>query len=672
METMRANTAEICVIGLGPRGLSVLERLCANAAESVDPATTVRLHVVDPHINHGSAVWRTDQPTELLMNTVASQVTMFVDESVDCAGPVLRGPSLYEWAQFNALIGPLADLSEQHYAEACRLGPDDYPSRAIYGAYLAWVLHHLIDNAPRNVRIVLYGLRAVDLVDEPDGSQTVTLTGGARIRGLDSVVLALGHTATVPEPEADALLRHAVKHELVYRPPGNPSDVELDSIKPGQVTVLRGLGLNFFDHLALLTIGRGGRFDRGPEGRLRYHPSGTEPRLIAGSRRGIPYHARGENEKGPHGRHEPVFFTADVVARLTGRAEAGAPIDFRRDVWPVIDREVRCLYYRALITDRMCVCDADAFQRDYIALCADEDVVPGQRGSSDPFHHTTSPAEAELLARFDIEADDRWDWQAIARPYGHRRFADQAEFRGWLLSYLADDVTAARRGNVSGPLKAALDVLRDLRNEIRLVVDHGGCSGDSYRDDLQRWYTPFNAFVSIGPPAHRIEQLMALLEAGVVDVLGPQLRIVPTDGGFWVDSVAIPGTGRKATALIECRLPEVDLRRTADPLVAAQLARGAFALHRIPVRGGGHYETGGLAVTRSPYHVLDAERRPHPRRLAFGVPTETVHWVTAAGIRPGVNSVILGDADHIARTGLGIAVGDPAVAAGGAERGRLG
>jgi len=37
------------------------------------------------------------------------------------------------------------------------------------------------------------------------------------------------------------------------------------------------------------------------------------------------------------------------------------------------------------------------------------------------------------------------------------------------------------------------------------------------------------------------------------------------------------------------------------------------------------------------------------------VPTESVHWVTAAGIRPGVNSVILGDADAIARSSLRIA-----------------
>lgn len=42
------------------------------------------------------------------------------------------------------------------------------------------------------------------------------------------------------------------------------------------------------------------------------------------------------------------------------------------------------------------------------------------------------------------------------------------------------------------------------------------------------------------------------------------------------------------------------------------------------------------------------------RRFAFGVPTESVHWATAAGVRPGVGSVILADADAIARTVLAL------------------
>lgn len=59
-------------------------------------------------------------------------------------------------------------------------------------------------------------------------------------------------------------------------------------------------------------------------------------------------------------------------------------------------------------------------------------------------------------------------------------------------------------------------------------------------------------------------------------------------------------------------------------------------------------------MTERPYHLLDGRGRAHPRRFAYGVPTEAVHWVTAAGIRPGVDSVTLGDSDAIARTVLAL------------------
>lgn len=64
------------------------------------------------------------------------------------------------------------------------------------------------------------------------------------------------------------------------------------------------------------------------------------------------------------------------------------------------------------------------------------------------------------------------------------------------------------------------------------------------------------------------------------------------------------------------------------------------------------YETGGLDVTQRPYRLINRQGRPHPRRFAIGVPTEGVHWVTAAGARPGVDSVTLSDADAVARAAL--------------------
>lgn len=238
-------------------------------------------------------------------------------------------------------------------------------------------------------------------------------------------------------------------------------------------------------------------------------------------------------------------------------------------------------------------------------------------------------------------------------------FAHRGEFHAWLLEHLAADVREARAGNVSGPLKSALDVLRDLRNEIRLVVDHGRLEGNSYRDELQGWYTPLNAFLSIGPPASRIEELIALVEAGTVRLVGPGMRVrVAVDGAgaaaFEATSDRVGGAPVHARILVEARLPEPDVRRTEDPLLAHLLATGQISPYRIAGTCGSHYETGGVAVTERPNRVLDADGRAHPRRFAYGIPTEAVHWVTAAGIRPGVNSVILGDSDAIALAVLGL------------------
>ncbi|MET8980062.1 FAD/NAD(P)-binding protein [Streptomyces sp. NPDC004539] len=607
----------VCVIGVGPRGLSVLERICAGASGTGRP---VAVHLVDPCPPGPGAVWRTGQPSELLMNTVASQVTLFTDDSVRCAGPVVPGPSLYEWAC--TLTG---DQPGHIREEARRLGPDTYPTRAFHGHYLEWVLRHLLRTLPDEVTVHTHRSTAVSVEDGADGRQTVTLADGGRLAGMDSVVLALGHTPQLPEREERHLTVFAGRHGLVHVVPGNPADAVLDGIAPGSPVALRGLGLNFFDHLTLLTVGRGGVFKESGSG-LVYLPSGNEPVLYAGSRRGVPYHARGENEKGALGRHHPLFLTPEAIAALRGR-----PVRFRRDLWPLIDREVRTVYHAAWLRTARGPRIAAEFVRS---------VVCG------------GCAEAELLDRQGVPPGERWDWGRIERPYGERRFTGRGDFRRWVLEYLRRDVAEARLGNVSGPLKAALDALRDLRNEIRQVVDHGGVTGGSYRAELDGWYTPLNAFTSIGPPAFRIEQLIALVEADVLHLLGPGTRVRPSGaaGAFLVDAEGVAAAPVAVTALIEARLPRTDLSRTADPLLASLRAAGGCTEHRLD-----GVPTGGLAVTSGAPRVLDSAGRAHPRRFAFGVPTEGVRWVTAVGVRPGVGSVTLEDSDAIARAVLGLA-----------------
>ncbi len=551
------------------------------------------------------------------MNTVCSQVTVFADESVPMEGPVRRGPSLYEWSRSVASTASLVDGNDAIRSEARRLGPDSYATRAFYGHYLVWALREIVRTAPVGVRIVHHRQRAVEVTDD-----AVRLADGQVLSSLAAVVLAQGHLPSRPGARERSFSEFAAAHGLRYVRPGNPADADLTAIEPGEPTLLLGLGLNFFDHLAALTTGRGGRFAR-RDGVLGYHPSGLEPQLYAGSRRGVPLHARGENQKGAHGRHRPAVLTEDVVQTLRS-----APVDFRAHLWPLIAKEVETVYYATSLAARLEPLEVARFSARY-------------RSSTD--------GEA-VLDEYGIT--QRWDWTRLEHPVD--RFDSLADFRPWLLTYLREDVARAAEGNVRGPVKAALDVLRDLRNEIRAVVDHGGLDGRSHRDDLERWFSPLNAFLSIGPPARRIEELAALISAGVLDVLGPGTRAEPDHAaGTFVALADLMPHPLPVRTVIDARMPAPDVRTTDDELLRRLLSTGRCRPHRVPDGEGGVLETGGLDVTPRPARVIAADGVPHQGLYALGVPTESVHWVTAVGIRPCSASATVGDADAIARAVLG-------------------
>ncbi|TPG05163.1 FAD/NAD(P)-binding protein [Curtobacterium flaccumfaciens] len=607
----------IVLIGAGPRGLAVLERICANARGSNG---RFEIFVVDPAEPGAGAVWRSDQPSELLMNTVASQVSVFPDRSVSMRGPVEDGPSLYEWAA--TIASDEAALQE----EKVPLGPDDYPSRRLYGDYLSFAFRTVQDRAPVNVSIEAVKDVAVRLHPTDDSGRRcdVILRDGETIRDADHVVMSLGHGGVEPNTTERRLAADADSWGGVFLRPMNPADAELDGILPGEDVIVRGLGLNFFDYVALLTLGRGGSFVRDDEGCLRYRVCGAEPRLFVGSRRGIPHHARGRNEKGAAGRAPARLLDADRVEALR-RQHVDRPLRFKLDVWPLIARDVECRYYETFLTDASA---RQEFTRRYL--------------------HCAEHARAGVLGDFALDTVPAWDWERLARPWHGAGLKSVSEYRTWAREYLLADVEHARLGNVSGPLKSALDLLRDLRNEIRSVIDHAGIEGQSYVDEIDGWYTPLNAFLSIGPPERRIEELVALMDAGVVTILGPGMTVETSGTGFVASSSVFADASVSAKHLIEARLPATDARTSQNPLIVSMLSAGLLTLHSHRAEDA-MIESGGIAVTTRPYRVLnDTYPGGHPRLFLYGVPTEAVHWVTAAGARPGVDSITFRDADAIA------------------------
>src|SRR3712207_7957863 len=84
------------------------------------------------------------------------------------------------------------------------------------------------------------------------------------------------------------------------------------------------------------------------------------------------------------------------------------------------------------------------------------------------------------------------------------------------------------------------------------------------------------SYLASGPPGPRLEELLALSEAGLLRFLGADVDVVLDEeaGVFLAGSPTVPGAVR-ARALVEARVPEPDIGATPDPLVTGLLVRGA-------------------------------------------------------------------------------------------------
>jgi len=145
--------ASIAIIGAGPRGAGVLERLGANA--DLFPGV-VDVHLVDPYPAGAGRVWRHAQSPLLRMNSMAEDVTMFTDDSVTCAGPIRPGPSLAEWAEQVREGRITAHVSDEITAEIEALTGTTFATRRVQSAYLSWFYDHTVANLPGNFRVTLH------------------------------------------------------------------------------------------------------------------------------------------------------------------------------------------------------------------------------------------------------------------------------------------------------------------------------------------------------------------------------------------------------------------------------------------------------------------------------------------------------------------------------------
>jgi uncharacterized NAD(P)/FAD-binding protein YdhS len=573
-----AGGTSVAVVGLGSRGLGVLERVVTLAKRAGPAAGPVRVEVVDPSCT-GAGVHTLGQPDYLLLNTTCSQVSMFPDAATVGAEVDAPGPSLYEWVTARGLR-----LAE----DGCTVGttgrpirPTDFLPRRVLGEYLGWFLEEVLRRAPGHVRVRLHRAEAVDLSPAPDGRLTVALSDGTAV-DVAAVFLTTGYTAnTAPETRVGST-------RVVPEPYPLPDRVA--DLRPEQTVALGGFGLSAMDVLSCLTVGRGGRYVENG-GQLRYRPGGREPTVLLFSRSGVPCRARPRVvEFGPP--YEPVVFTEAAVDRL--RAARGGPLDFDADVLPLVLTEMRVAHRRCEAR-----CAGAAEERALAAALAGADGLPG------------------VVAVLD-ELDERrgpFDPVAVLDGAGDMLLDSAEAYQKWLAGVVREDLAEGVLGFTGSPVKAALDVLRAQRDTFRYVVDFGGLSERSLEEFHRRTVPVLNRAV-VGPQYERHAELLALLEAGVVEV-----PFGPAPAASWNEA-----TGRwtlASTRLAEPYARDVDWVVAAHvglPTVASSASPLLSALHRRgrirPHRPGSGWVT-GIDVDRD-QHPLDSAGRPERRVWVLG------------------------------------------------------
>ncbi|MEV0577901.1 FAD/NAD(P)-binding protein [Streptomyces sp. NPDC050392] len=596
----------LVVIGAGPRGTGLIERIAANAAGLYDGPLDI--HLVDPFPPGGGRIWRHDQSPLLWMNSMAEDVTMFTDETVRLAGPVRPGPALDAWAadvrEGRTEPGPDVAADPALRGEVEGLGAADFPSRRLQGAYLRWVYERSVAALPPTVTVHEHRGRALRVTGPRGGRQSVHLEGRAEPLAADLVVLALGHLDAEPDDEQRRLSGFAGRHGLVHLPPDFTADTDLSALRPGEPVIVRGFGLAFIDLMVLLTEGRGGRYEDGA-----YLPSGEEPVLYVGSRRGVPYHSKIGYVRPGERPPLPRFFGPDLAEELLNRPE---PPDFRRDIWPHVDKELGYAHYHRLFASRpeRTTADWTVFEEKYAAA---------EPGSADL---------RALVAAAVPDPADRLDLAALDHPLDGIRHHSSGAFQEATRAYITADLERRHDSGHSEDLAVFLGLLSVYGQLTRF-------------GDIGEWWHGFFSYLASGPPGPRLRQLLALSRAGVVRFLGAGTTVETDEerGVFRASAATVPGERTEARALVEARLPDPSPRHTRSTLLRALYEDGAGAT-----------ATGLLAVDPGDGRVLDRDGRPYPRRFALG--PHTAARTSGAFTRPRTGGPAFGQNDATARAAL--------------------
>ncbi|WP_413628247.1 FAD/NAD(P)-binding protein [Fructilactobacillus vespulae] len=582
---------KIAIIGAGPRGLILLNQL---VKEINEPA---QIDIYDP-FPVGGRVWRTDQSLSLIMNSTAQLITLFND--LNETQPT--GPSLYDWLKTDTALTMVkeADNAAELTEAIQALEPNDFPARALFGFYAKWFYQQTLQKLPENIQVNFHQ----ELVTSLDKTEAgFSLATNQLTQSYDQVIISTGASNNEPSADAQSLQKYASENELTYYTPSYANEHELAEITADQTVLLRGLGLNFFDYLTKLTLDRGGYYTTTKADTLVYHPSGKEPKMVVGSRRGVPYFPKPKNQLAvSEHRHLQFLNETQIKQHLVDGKLPYA------DFYRLFKAEIEFQHYQILLPQKYEQINLAEFNQAFVA----------------------NPNPAEIAEQFKLNPEDQLNWELLANPVAGTAITTIESYQKILLQWIDIITNDAKSGANNAPITGALSTIVDLRTTIQALVAKHYFTADEYLNQFLGEFVTLTNFLTSGPPVERYQQLRALMQAGIVTILGPQLQVIGANHKFIGRSKFYPKEIFSADALIEARLPSANLTHTTNPVLNQLKQAGILTNYQFKLNDGQVKTSPAVNVDQNSYHPINSQGNVETHLYLWGVPLSGLEWLETA------------------------------------------
>lgn len=657
---MPNTSPSIAIIGLGPRGVSTLERLVAHLNAETTTPQDLTLHLIDDAQHGGGRVWDITQTKALCMNTFAHGMTLFSEPGATVDAPVVEGPTIYEWVRLHLGYEDEVSAEKRAYVEKHPLGdelakrfskeeleqvkPASYPLRALYGYYLVWFYESVLADIPEWVTVKTHKARATGIEDK-GGFDTISLSNGESIDA--DVTIAVTGWQNQGYSEQEKWIKQTLDEhpDLKWIRANNPIEQDVASIKDNEQVLSRGLGMGFFDILILTTQERGGKFvdDPSARGGVRYIPTGKEPTYYASSRRGYPLMPQSDDRGLPAPAEIPRL--KKVVAELSSRSGRRS-IDYDVEVWPAVARDAYHAYLKTLARVEPEALKADL---DTIVQAIDDAEVD----ASVVFNGIT--ALDDVITQYTTKRFSLLRWMHLLPA----NFDNSDELTAYLMQRLEEDLKDAEQGPDS-PVRAALWSLGFSRKPSQVLGAEGSYTVESRHHMFDKAIALAQLACS-GPPIFRTRQLMALVDAGIVKFIGgyPLLDTDRRTGEWTMSSPSSGGVRYRGTTLLDAWVHKPDIRKTPADAFTKNLVDQQRVVPFTDIwEDGTEIPTASVAQDPQTRRVLREDGEQDSRLHMVGIPAHAQYPdTTISPPLPGTDSWFIQEADKAATSAAGIALG---------------